>query len=73
MIYSTELTDVAVTLLIFIREVLGSKLGRDIGYSVLSFSWCSSAPLGKCRNSTWIRSRPPPFKSFPNYSPLVRQ
>jgi hypothetical protein len=44
-----------------IRDVLGSDLGRDTGYSDRSISWFSAAPPDKCRD---IMPRPLPSKFF---------
>jgi hypothetical protein len=56
-----------------IREVLGSNLGRDTGYSE-GFLWIYSVPLGKCQDSTWVRPRPlPSISSEFIYHPTIRR
>jgi hypothetical protein len=51
--------------LICIRQVPGSKLGRDTGCPHLRYSLSSLVPPGGWQESTWIRPRPLPYKLFP--------
>jgi hypothetical protein len=50
----TKGDDIWVTLLIRIREVLGSNLGRDTYYPVLSTLWFYSVTPRKCQDRTSI-------------------
>jgi hypothetical protein len=63
----TERVDVTRTLLIRILEVLGSNFGLHRGCPELGFLWFYSVPPRKCLDSTSIRQRSPPSKSFPIY------
>jgi hypothetical protein len=56
---------VAVTLWTRIREILGPNLARNPGYPDWDFSFFSSVPPDKCRDSIWIRPRLLPSKYFP--------
>jgi hypothetical protein len=50
----------------------GSNLGRNIGYPDGGISWFSADPPGKCWDSTSIRPRPLPSKSFAiHYSLMI--
>jgi hypothetical protein len=59
-----ERNGIAVTLLIYIREVFGSNLGRNTSYSNWGFSSFSSVPQNRNWDSTSIRPPYIPSKSF---------
>jgi hypothetical protein len=63
--YRTEQFGIAVTPYVRIREVLNSNLGWIIGcmYCLRHFAVSSIHPW-ICLDSTYIRPRPPPLKSF---------
>jgi hypothetical protein len=47
----TERRDRVLSILLCIRDIPGSNLGPETEYSEV-FSWFSSVPPGKCRDST---------------------
>jgi hypothetical protein len=55
---------VAITVLIWIRNVPGLTLRMDIANSDWALSWFTSVPLWKSRDSTSIMPQPLPFKSL---------
>jgi hypothetical protein len=60
-----------VTPLLRIREVPGSNIAPETGYSDWGFSWVSSVPPGECRIDILKRPRPLPSKFFPIHHSLV--
>jgi hypothetical protein len=59
------------TLLLRIRKASGSILGPATVYPDWGFSWHSSVPPGKCRDSNLNRPRPLPSKSFAIHHLLI--
>jgi hypothetical protein len=49
-----EQTSTALMLQTCIREVLGSNIGQDIGYSEWGLCWFYSFPKRKCRKVFWL-------------------
>jgi hypothetical protein len=61
-----EQVSIALTLLACIREVLGSNIGRNVGYpDGVFFSWLFIVSSGKFHDFNWILPRPFPSKYFP--------
>jgi hypothetical protein len=60
-----------VSLYTCIRELGGSNFDRDTGYPGCGFSWFSSVPQGKCRESISMRPRPLPSKSLSMHHSLI--
>jgi hypothetical protein len=60
------------TLLVRIRDVSGSNLRPEPGYVDCGFSWLSSVPPGKCRDSVLNQATAVSFDILPtHHSPIT--